>query len=70
MRTRLCVLMMALGALLLGAGWVGFDAPLVDVTGVGLLVTGAFATALAMGEPGEVGVPVEAAVAVEERIEA
>ena len=70
MRTRLCVLMMALGALLLGAGWVGFGAPVVDVTGVGLLVTGAFATALAMGEPVEAAVPLEATVAVEERVEA
>lgn len=64
MRTRLCVLMMALGALLLGAGWVGADAPLVDVAGVGLLVTGAFATALAMGEPDEVPLPVEERVEV------
>lgn len=70
MRTRLCVLMMALGALLLGAGWVGAGAPLVDVAGVALLVTGAFATALAMGEPVEAAVPLEAAVAVDERVEA
>lgn len=65
MRVRLCVLMMGLGALLLGAGWVGVGGPVVDVGGVALLVTGAFATALAMGEPDAVAIPV-----VEEPVEA
>lgn len=59
MRNRLCVLMMARGGLLLGAGWVGVGTPIVDVGGVALLVTGAFATALAMGEPDEVPVVIE-----------
>jgi hypothetical protein len=64
MRVRLCVLMMALGGLLLGAGWVGVGGSVVDVGGVALLVTGAFATALAMGEPDQVPLPVEERVEV------
>ena len=64
MRTRLSILMMAMGALLLGAGWVGVGSALVDVAGVGLLVTGAFAVALSMGEPEEVAIPLEERVEV------
>lgn len=64
MRIRLSVLMMALGAVLLAAGWIGVGSAMVDVAGVALLVTGAFATALAMGEPEELALPVE------ERVEA